>query len=488
MARVTNPVLPGFHPDPSWVRVDGWTYLVTSTFAWLPGLPVVRTRDFITWEALPPVIDAAALPDLRDHGCDDGLYAPGLRHDGRRFILACTVVHRSRQRFRNFLCTSEDPTRGWSAPVWLPEDMGRIDPTPFIDDDGSLWLVLNDRPSTDGHHGANREIRLWRLDPATLQPVEGPWVLWHGALVGVSTPEAPRLFRRDGWYWLLIAEGGTGANHAVTMARSRVITGPYEGCPANPLLTHRHLGPGAPVQCVGHADLIAHEDDSWWAACLAERWSVGHRWLGRETWILPVAWPPGDGWPVFAPGEGRLPAAVTVPGPERAPSPVEDGWIGLRGHPGLIAAELGPDRGRLPARTDHWDEPAGIPALVARRLTAHAGRWEMTLEREGAATAVLLLFTSDRRWIALRWDGAEVVLVDAAGREHGRAPCTAAGAVMALAWDDQGIHARVDGDPLGTAPVAALEGPVFAGAVAAVVALGPSGAVVFTVRDRSGTG
>jgi hypothetical protein len=372
--------------------------------------------------------------------------------------------------------------------VWLPEDLGRIDPTPFIDDDGGLWLVLNDRPTTAGHHGANREIRLWRLDPQTFQPVEGPWVLWHGALVAASTPEVPRLFQRDGWYWLLIAEGGTGSHHAVTMARSRSITGPYEGCPANPLLTHRHLGPGVPVQCVGHADLLQHEDGSWWAACLAERRMADRRWLGRETWVLPVAWPPGDGWPVFAPGEGRLPEAIAVPGPDHPGTPVDDGWIGLRGHPAQVAMDLGPDRGRLLARPDHWDDPAGVPALVARRLTGPTGRWEIALVREGAATADLLLFTSDRRWIAVRWDGVAAVLVDAAGGEHGRIPCPGAAAVLALGWDDQGIHAWADGTPVGSLPATALEGPVFAGAVAAIAARGPSGSLEFTVRDRSGTG
>jgi xylan 1,4-beta-xylosidase len=377
---IVNPILPGFHPDPSAVRVEGWVYLVCSTFAWLPGLPVYRSRDLRNWEKLPPVFAAPGSLDLLGCACDDGLYAPGIRHDGHRFLVACTVVRRDLQRFRNFLCTSEDPSKGWSSPVWLPEDMGRIDPTPFVDDDGRVYLVLNDLPSTVDKRQYSRELRVWELDRDSLLPIGSPRVLWHGALIGAGTPEAPRLFKRGGWYYLLIAEGGTGDCHAVTMARSRSLTEPFIGCPANPLLTHRHLGPNEPIRCVGHADLFPWEGDDWWACCLAERRPGVRLRPGRETWLAPVHWPEGE-WPVFAPGAGRLHECVQISGsgPETSAAPPVAGWLALRSQPAQHGIAEDGDDLFLPARAATWDDRNAAPSLVGRRITTLSGHWTARL-------------------------------------------------------------------------------------------------------------
>lgn len=467
-----NPFLRGFHPDPSWVRVDGWTYLVTSTFGWLPGLPVRRSRDHVDWEPLPSAIPDSRHLDFSDCACDDGLYAPGIRHDGERFLLACTLVQRQKQRFRNFICVSTRPEEGWSAPVMLPEGVGRIDPTPFVDDDGSLWLVLNDLPATEGHHGANRSIRLWRLDRDSFQPVDGPHMLWHGALVGTSTPEAPRLFKHDGWYWLLIAEGGTGPNHAVTLARSRSITGPYEGCPSNPRLTHRHLDPDEPVQCVGHADLLRMEDGSWRGCCLAVRRDGGLSLMGRETWSVSVDWRDGE-WPVFAPGRGQL---------ERrdpdAPGPCLDAeWIGLREAPADRLRGIDGPRTFLPARPDPL-------ALVGRRVAEPSGRWRVTLEpEEGVDAHGIALFCTETHWLKLERSGGLLRLHSADGTEHARAEVPADGALtLELSWSPEGARAALEtkeGREIlgGRIPPAVYARPVFAGGVAALFATGDRGGV-----------
>ena len=464
----SNPFLRGFHPDPSWVRVDGWTYLTTSTFGWLPGLPLYRSRDHRHWEPLPPAIADTRHLDFSACACDDGLYAPGIRHDGDRFLLACTLVHRKTQRFQNFICTSENPVRGWSPPVMLPEDIGRIDPTPFVDDDQSLWLVLNDLPVPEISHGATRSIRLWQLNPDNFEPIDGPHTLWHGAMLAAATPEAPRIFKRNGWYWLLIAEGGTGTGHAVTMARSRAITGPYENCPANPLLTHRHLGPREPVRCVGHADLLQMEDGSWRACCLAERQVNGHCLTGRESWSVPVDWREGE-WPVFAPGIGKL-----VPcDPSPAPPSLDAAWIGLRQAP----SERLSDVFFLTASPD-------ATALVGRRITAPEGSWRIQLTpKDGVTSHGIALFATDSNWLKLERNGSKLTLHTATGVVHASCDVPPAAPLgFELTWHRNGgeaafilegtrtpLHAQV--------PLHDFAKPVFAGGVAALFALGDTGGV-----------
>ncbi|MCC5840924.1 MAG: family 43 glycosylhydrolase [Opitutales bacterium] len=483
---IFNPVLRGFHPDPSWVRVGEWTYLVTSTFAWLPGLPVYRSRDLCQWDPLPPVIPDNTVLDFRGLACDDGLYAPGIRHDGRRFLLTCTLVDRRKQRFVNFVCTSVDPAEGWSRPVLLPESIGRIDPTPFVDEDGSLWLVLNDLPVAEHAHGGTRSIQLWKLDTETFQPIKGPYLLWHGSMVGAATAEAPRLFRKDGWYWLMIAEGGTGPNHSVTMARSREITGPYASCPANPLLTHRHLGRREPIQCVGHADLMQRADGSWWACCLAERRVEGCRLLGRETWLLPVAWE-GSDWPLFAPGQGRLSSTVDFPGNPSAPPQPKNQWLSLRTAPESLTEEVHSEKPFLRAQPHAWDDTEQAPALIGQRIREHEGRWRVELTPEAGVTAYgIAIFCNDQEWLSLGISGGKLSLMNAKGNLFGSGDIPPSGpAVMELLWNPVSVSARVRVGDIqlsfpDAAPMNGFAHPGFAGGVLAVWARGTEGGVFYS--------
>ncbi|MEV8097225.1 glycoside hydrolase family 43 protein [Kitasatospora sp. NPDC085879] len=295
-----NPVLPGFHPDPSVCRVGEDYYLVTSSFEYFPGLPLHHSRDLVHWRPIGHAVDRPeqlALDGVRASG---GLYAASLHHARGRFHLVCTLVDGPRQD-GTFLLTADDPAGRWSDPVWLPEAPG-FDPSLFFDEDGSAHLLGTRQTDADGR--TEIWLRGIDLDRGVLTGEEH--VLFRGALVGARWAEGPHLYRHEGHYVLVVAEGGTEHDHAVTVARSRHLAGPYENNPRNPVLTHRHLGLDHPVTGAGHADLVRTPTGDWYAVLLASRpyGGGGHANLGRETFVARVVWE--DGWPVVNPGSGRL--------------------------------------------------------------------------------------------------------------------------------------------------------------------------------------
>lgn len=359
MTVVSNPLLPGCHPDPTICRVGEDYYLVTSTFEYLPGLPVFRSRDLVDWEVVGHVIDRPGMLDLEGIRSSGGLYAPTLRHHDGRFWLLCTLVDQEDDaRGGNFVVTAEDPSGPWSDPVWL--DVDGIDPSVFFDDDGRIW-VHGTRPARQPEWHDQTEVWLRELDPHTMTLVTEEHVLWRGAVQGAVWAEGPHLYRVAGAYHLLAAEGGTDFHHAISVARADAVTGPYRGSKGNPVLTHRHLGRGVDITAVGHADLVEAPDGSWWAVLLGMRPYGGyHCNLGRETFLVPVVWE--DGWPVFAPGIGRVEHEVEVPFAQpRAAAPVggviasnDPRWTSLRALPSEIAAADG----------DGWVLPL-LPATLA---------------------------------------------------------------------------------------------------------------------------
>jgi xylan 1,4-beta-xylosidase len=307
---VANPILPGCYPDPSVCRVGEDYYLVTSTFEYFPGLPVHHSRDLVSWRPVGHVVDRPGMLDLDGMWSSSGLYAPTLRYHDGTFWLICTVVdQRDGTRGGNFYVTATDPAGPWSDPVWL--DVDGIDPSLFFDDDGRIW-VHGTRLASEPRWHHQTEVWVRELDPAAGRLVGPEHVVWHGALEGAVWAEGPHLYRVDGAYYLLAAEAGTEFHHAVAVARADHVTGPYVGSRGNPVLTHRHLGRATDVVGVGHADLVEAVDGSWWAVLLGMRPYGGYHYnLGRETFLVPVVWE--DGWPVFAPGAGRVPASVDVP-------------------------------------------------------------------------------------------------------------------------------------------------------------------------------
>ncbi|WP_194420180.1 glycoside hydrolase family 43 protein [Microbacterium abyssi] len=379
MITVANPILPGCHPDPSICRVGDDYYLVTSTFEYLPGLPVMRSRDLVHWETIGHAIDRAEMLDFAGIRSSGGLYAPTIRHDGERFWIVCTLVDPSDDtRGGNFLITAEDAAGPWSDPIWLDAD--GIDPSVAFDESGRVWMH-GTRLARDPAWRDQTEVWVREYAPAERALVGPEHVIWRGAVNGVVWAEGPHLYRIGSRWYLIAAEGGTEADHAVSVARADAVTGPYEGARTNPVFTHRHLGRGAGVIGAGHADLIQAPDGSWYAVMLAMRAADGHHYpLGRETFLCPVAWE--DGWPVFAPGRGRLPDALEIP------------WADA-------AAESGtwqPDArlsGAIDARDPRWTSLRVLPAEIA---TAEAdGTWLLPVRTASPADAETVAFLGIRQ-------------------------------------------------------------------------------------------
>jgi xylan 1,4-beta-xylosidase len=302
----SNPVLPGFHPDPSICRVGTDFYLVTSTFEYFPGLPVHHSRDLVNWRAIGHVLDRPTQLNLDGVRSSGGLYAPTIRWHRGVFYVVCTLVGAPEgQTGGNFVVTATDPAGPWSEPVWLGE-LDSFDPSLlFIDDEA--WFCAT-RPDPESRVTGGTEIWVQAFDVPTLSLVGPQTVIWHGAMLDVVWAEAPHLYRVPDGILLVIAEGGTAFHHSVTCARADQVTGPYRNGPTNPVLTHRHLGERYPVVGAGHADLVDAADGTWWAVALAmrTRWADDgyHYPMGRETFLAEVRWE--DGWPVVNPGTGSL--------------------------------------------------------------------------------------------------------------------------------------------------------------------------------------
>jgi alpha-N-arabinofuranosidase len=210
----------------------------------------------------------------------------------------------------NFIVTASDPAGPWSEPYWLEGAPG-IDPSLFFDEDGRAWYTGNRVPSQIQYEG-HREIWLQELDLQSMRLVGETYTLWDGAVKGAVHAEASHLYKVNGQYYLMIAEGGTAHHHAVTIARSDSVTGPYQSNRANPILTHRHLGQDYPIVGTGHADLVETQNGEWWMFMLAMRPYGGYFYnLGRETFMAPVRWE--DGWPIVSPGTGKVEFSYRVP-------------------------------------------------------------------------------------------------------------------------------------------------------------------------------
>lgn len=304
MDTFKNPIIPGFYPDPSICRVNQDYYLVTSTFEYFPGVPIFHSVDLVNWTQVGHVLDRPSQLNLDGTPNSRGIYAPTIRHHNGLFYVITTFVESQYGERRNFYVTAENPAGPWSEPVWLKGAPG-IDPSLFFDDDNRVYYTGNRVPPTGQTHAKHMEIWLQELDVNKGTLIGDPVGIWDGALKIAHAQEAPHIYKKDGFYYLVIAEGGTGFTHAVTVARSKTIAGPYEANPRNPILTHRHLGKDTPITNVGHGDLVDTEDGDWWMVCLGSRPYGGmFRNLGRETFLAPVRFE--DDWPVVCPDTGRI--------------------------------------------------------------------------------------------------------------------------------------------------------------------------------------
>jgi alpha-N-arabinofuranosidase len=304
-----NPILPGCYPDPSVCRVEEDYYLVTSTFEYFPGLPIFHSRDLTHWHQIGHVLDRPSQLDLDEIRPSGGLYAPTIRHYKGTFYVINTLVD-GKTRSGNFIVTATQPQGPWSEPYWL-EDADGFDPSLFFDEDGRVWFTAN-RLHEEGYYTGHTEVYLREIDIENMKLIGAETVLWDGAVKGAVWAEAAHIYKVNGFYYLLVAEGGTAHHHAVTIVRSKNVAGPYETYRGNPILTHRHLGLDYPIVGTGHADLVETQNGEWWMVLLAMRPYGGYYYnLGRETFLVPVRWE--DEFPVVSPGTGRVEFEYSAP-------------------------------------------------------------------------------------------------------------------------------------------------------------------------------
>ena len=283
-----NPVLPGFHADPSVCRAGDDFYLVNSTFQYFPGVPVFHSKDLVNWEQVGNCLTRPSQVDLKGTDGNSGIYAPTIRYNNGRFYMVTTVFP-SR---RHFYVWTDNPAGEWSEPVVIDFAIGSCDPTLYFVDDKCYFLWKEG------------DIKICEIDVKTGKQLGEIHHLGVG--LGGRYPEGPHIYKKDGYYYLLLAEGGTEHGHHVNILRSKNLFGPYQPNPDNPILSHFNMKmQNSQIQGLGHADLVQAPDSSWWMICLGYRTSgyLQHV-MGRETMLAPVRWEQG-GWPVVN-GDGTL--------------------------------------------------------------------------------------------------------------------------------------------------------------------------------------
>jgi alpha-N-arabinofuranosidase len=464
-----NPVLAGFHADPSIVRARGKFYLVNSSFTYFPGIPVFESEDLVHWTQIGSVIDRASQLDFDGLSVSRGIFAPAIEyHDGIFYVVTTAVDSGG-----NFIATASDPAGPWSDPHWLP-GVGGIDPSLFFDDDGKVYILNNDEPPGVPRYEGHRAIWMQEIDVARQAPVGPRRVLIDGGVAPEQNPiwiEGPHLYRIDGWYYLSDAEGGTGPQHSQVVLRSREVWGPYLPYEHNPILTQRDLPPDRPlpVTNAGHADLVEGPDGSWWAVFLASRnYARVHYNTGRETYLLPVTWK--DGWPTILESGREIPYAVRGPAflrddVDQAPMTgnftwrdefnrpdigrewlyvrvPRQPWADLRAKPGTLAIHP------LPVGL----ETLGNPSFLARRQQhiAFEASTALALPPPGTAAGIAA-FQSERYWYFFgarrQGSGLELFLE----RRNGDGPATVLASRRVAAGDALRLKVSADGDAYGFA-------------------------------------
>jgi xylan 1,4-beta-xylosidase len=446
---IRNPILPGFHPDPSICRVGTEYYIATSTFEWWPAVRIHHSTDLVHWQHAAYAVTRTSQLDLRGHDDSAGVWAPCLSHADGLFWLIYSDVRAMLGAYkdvRNFVITAPAIEGPWSEPVEV--NRSGFDPSLFHDDDGRSWFLNQlwlHHPGRHPFHG----IVLQEFDRAARRLVGPVKSIFMGTPLGVV--EGPHVYKRSGWYYLLTAEGGTGFEHAATVARSRRLDGPYEVMPNNPLLT-AHGAPKERLQRAGHASWVQTPAGEWYMAHLCGRpnewlgrsglassseYTGLHGLLGRETALQKLQWS-ADGWPQLADG-GPWPAHdVSLPGgversPPPAPEPVRDGfdapsllphwnslrvpmtdaWLSLGDRPGwlrlrgreslmsryeqsLLARRLQHHRVRAATRLDfaprHFQQMAGLVVYYSTRANAYL---HVTANLDTGARQLRLLNTRD---------------------------------------------------------------------------------------------
>ncbi|RMJ14561.1 hypothetical protein CDV36_005750 [Fusarium kuroshium] len=433
-----NPIIPGFAPDPSVVRIDDTFYLINSSFHIFPGLPIFASKDLLSWKHIGNAINRPSQLSLstattRLHHLDGppsdvivetgGLWAPTIRHHrGRTYVICTNVCHVDPElkpgqelhpsetvETKNFIIFTDDILSGnWSDPVYV--DFWGIDPDLFFDDDGRVFIAgclwsrdLKEEPTI---HGIEININ-------TGEHLAPPRLMWTGS--SKITPEGPHIYKRDGWYYLLIAEGGTFEGHQLSAARSRDLWGPYEDCPNNPVLAPSPGSSGYKyIQHNGHGDLVQDKQGNWWLVCLAVRKDQQGRFgMGRETFLTPVQWPTGDSWPIIQQPIESFPAAGKQDNiPDRS-NPTVD-LVYLR-DPDLSAYQISDDAQQVTIRASSTDlsEPSAAVSFLGRRQRSLNGGDTAVLivdpvKSSSSVIAGLAYFKDEHRYARVFYDFSDL--------------------------------------------------------------------------------
>jgi alpha-N-arabinofuranosidase len=296
---IQNPIIAGFYPDPSICRVGEDYYIVNSSFSFFPGVPIFHSKDLTNWEQIGYVLDRKEQLPLTYEIISGGIFAPTIRYHNGIFYMITTNMSMG---CVNFVVTATNPAGPWSD-MHVIDGADGIDPSLFWDEDGKCYYTGTTR--FEDENGNRQAIWCSEIDMEEFQLVRARHIIGVGAQINSASPEGPHIYKKDGYYYLMIAEGGTEHYHAITISRSKDIFGAYENYQGNPILTHRHLGADYPITNTGHGDMVELEDGRWYMVLLGSRLFGGkHKIMGRETFLVPVTWE--DGWPIVSKGAGKV--------------------------------------------------------------------------------------------------------------------------------------------------------------------------------------
>ncbi|HMQ08985.1 MAG TPA: family 43 glycosylhydrolase, partial [Saprospiraceae bacterium] len=311
-----SPILQGCYPDPAITRKGDDYYMVCSSFAMFPGVPIFHSKDLVNWTQIGHVLDRTSQLDVHDTGISAGVFAPGIIYNpyNDTFYMITTAFAGG---LGNFVVKTRDPLKGWSDPIKL--EFNGIDPDLFFDDDGKAYVIHNDAPDKDKElYNGHRVIKIWEYDVENDKVIpETDKIIVDGGVDITKNPiwiEAPHIYKKYGRYYLMCAEGGTGGWHSEVIFVSDFPKGPYTPAPGNPILTQRHFAKDRKnkVDWAGHADLVVGPDGKYYGVFLGIRPNEKDRVnIGRETFILPVDW--SGEFPVFENGLIPLEPKLKMP-------------------------------------------------------------------------------------------------------------------------------------------------------------------------------
>jgi beta-xylosidase len=399
MSPWPNPLVPGFNPDPSVVLVDGVYHLVTSSFEYLPGIPVYRSTDMVEWTLVGNVATRPEQVAVEDAPTGGGVWAPTIRYRDGVYYVIVTIAMSPKGCV---VFTATDPAGPWSDGTTI-DGIGGIDPDLAWDDGGNAYVTFSGLVTFGEDLGKHLGIQQVRVDLEAGKAVEAPRSLWSGT--GLKFPEAPHVYQRDGYWYLMIAEGGTERGHSVSIARGPSIEGPFEGHPANPILSAK--GTGRPIQNTGHADLVDTPDGGSALVMLGMRplgATQSFSPLGRETFITELTWG-AEGWPtaeplLLAPRDGVDEEDFDLGDPAVLDDP---GWLSVRATPGDVATVKG-DQLLLEGDGSTLSSPR--PRFLGRRQRHLTSTFTATLDVSGGVGG-----------LAMRYDESHHVSLEARAEE-----------------------------------------------------------------------